>query len=206
MRGAYRGGVRMKAKKALLVIDVQNDFCPGGALAVPAGEKVVPVLNKYARIFSRRKHPVFATRDWHPVRTVHFKDFGGKWPAHCIQNTQGAAFHPGLKLPAGTILLYKGMDSQKDSYSAFQSEDERGVSFLKLLEAHGITELYVGGLATDYCVRSSVLEALKRGFKVRVLVDAIRGVDLKPGDSERALKEMKAKGAKTVTLKRMEAK
>lgn len=206
MRGAYCGSVRMKTKKALLVIDVQNDFCPPGALAVPGGEQVVPVLNKYARIFFRRKYPVFATRDWHPARTVHFKDFGGKWPAHCIQNTQGAAFHPGLKLPPGAILLYKGMDPQKDSYSAFQSEDERGMSFAKLLEAYGVVELYVGGLATDYCVRLSVLEALKRGFKVRILTDAIRGVDLKPGDSERALKEMKAKGAKTITLKQMEAK
>jgi len=191
----------MKAKKALLIVDVQNDFCPGGALAVPEGDKIVPVLNKYIKIFSKKKLPVFASRDWHAVRTGHFKDFGGVWPAHCIQNTKGAAFHPQLKLPKEAILLYKGMDPQEDSYSVFQAEDTGGMSFLKLLHLLGVKELYVGGLATDYCVRSSVAGALKNGFKVRLLTDAIKGVNLKAHDSEKAIKEMVKRGARKITLK-----
>ena len=183
------------------MVDVQNDFCPGGALAVPQGEKVVPVINKYIKIFSKKKLPIFASRDWHPVRTKHFKDFGGVWPAHCLQNTRGAAFHPQLKLPKETILLYKGMDPGKDSYSVFQAEDASGMGFLKFLHLLGAAELYVCGLATDYCVKSSALDALKNGFKVKLLTDAIKGVDIKPGDSEKAIKEMVKKGAKKVIFK-----
>ena len=191
----------MKNKKALLIIDVQNDFCPGGALGVPLGDKVVPAINKYCKVFAKNKMPVFATCDWHPVRTSHFKDFGGAWPVHCLQNSKGAAFHPSLKLPKETVVLYKGMDPGKDSYSAFQAEDSRGILFLRLLEMEKITELYIGGLATDYCVKSSILDALKRGFKVKLLVDAIRGVDMRPGDSEKAVKEMLKHGAKKATFK-----
>jgi len=191
----------MKAKKALLIVDVQNDFCPGGALAVPQGDKVVAVINKYIKSFYKEKLPIFASRDWHPVRTKHFKDFGGVWPAHCLQNTRGAAFHPQLKLPKETILLYKGMDPEKDSYSVFQAEDTSGMGFLKFLHLLGVAELYICGLATDYCVKSSVLDALKNGFKVKLLTDAIKGVDIKPGDSEKAIKEMVKKGVKKVIFK-----
>lgn len=191
----------MKLKKALLIVDVQNDFCPAGALAVPEGDKVIPVLNKYIKIFSKNELPIFASRDWHPPRTRHFKDFGGRWPVHCIQNTKGAAFHPKLKLPKQTILLYKGMEPQSDSYSVFQAEDTAGVKFLNLLKVFRIAELYIGGLATDYCVKSSVLDALKNGFKVKLLMDAIKGVDLKAGDSERAIKEMVKQGAKKINIK-----
>jgi nicotinamidase/pyrazinamidase len=194
----------MKLKKALLVVDLQNDFCPAGALAVPEGDKIVPTINKYIKIFSRNKLPIFASRDWHPIKTKHFKDFGGVWPVHCIQNTKGASFHPKLKLPKEAILLYKGMDPNKNSYSAFQAEDPRGVEFLNLLRLFGIKELYIGGLATDYCVKSSAIDATKFGFKVRLLVDAIKGVDLKKGDSEKAIQEMAKKGAKKITLKDME--
>ena len=191
----------MTQKKALLIVDLQNDFCPGGALAVPGGDKVVPVINKYSRIFSKNKLPIFASRDWHPPKTKHFKDFGGAWPVHCIQNTQGAAFHPKLKMPKEAILLYKGMDPEKDSYSIFQSEDSRGVAFINLLRIMGVGELYIGGLAIDYCVKFSAIDALKEGFKVKVLTDAVKGVDLKPQDSQKALKEMYRRGAKKITLK-----
>ena len=193
----------MSKDKALLIVDMQNDFCPGGALAVPEGDKIVPVINKYIKIFQKKKALVFATRDWHPVRTKHFKDFGGIWPVHCIQNTLGAAFHPKLKLPKGAILLYKGMDPQKDAYSAFQAEDTSGTSLPKLLKLYGLQELYIAGLATDYCVRFSARDALKHGFKVRILADAIKGVDLKPKDSENAIKEIVKLGAKKMTLKNM---
>lgn len=193
----------MRPKKALLIVDLQNDFCPGGALGVPGADKIVPKVNKYIRFFSKKKLPIFATRDWHPVRTRHFKDFGGIWPVHCIRNTKGALFHPKLKLAKETILLYKGIDSEKDGYSAFEAEDERGVSFTKLLRMLNVKELFIAGLATDYCVKFSSLEAIKHGFKVTILLDAMQGVDLKPDDSRKAIKEIVGKGAKKITLKDM---
>lgn len=194
----------MKLKKALLIVDLQNDFCPDGALAVPQGDKIVPNINKYLKIFSKNKLPIFATRDWHPKKTKHFKAYGGLWPAHCIQNTKGAQFHPKLKLSKETILLYKGMDPDKDSYSAFQAQDKEGSSLLKLIRILGVRELYIGGLATDYCVKFSAQDALKRGLKVKILMDAIKGVDPKPQDSENAVTEMVRLGAKKITLKDLE--
>jgi nicotinamidase/pyrazinamidase len=191
----------MKSKKALLLVDLQNDFCPGGALGVPEGDKIIPAINKYIKIFAKKKLPVFATRDWHPVRSKHFKDFGGLWPVHCVQNSKGAQFHPELKLPKGVVLLYKGMDPGKDSYSAFQAENEAGMTLPKLLNLLSINELYIAGLATDYCVRFTTRDAIKQGFKVKILIDAIKGVDLKPKDSENAIKEMVKGGAKKITLR-----
>ncbi|KPK98229.1 MAG: nicotinamidase [Omnitrophica WOR_2 bacterium SM23_72] len=191
----------MKPKKALLVVDLQNDFCPGGALAVPEGDKIVPNLNRYIKIFIKKKWPVFATRDWHPVKTKHFKSFGGAWPVHCLANTQGAKFHAKLKLPKNAVLLYKGTDPKKDSYSAFQAEDLSGMGFAKWLDRLGIKEIYVGGLATDYCVKFSVLDAIKAGLKARLLLDAVKGVNLKPNDSRNAIQAMVRKGAKKITLK-----
>lgn len=190
----------MKAKKALLVVDVQNDFCPAGALSIPEGDKIVPKINKYLKIFSKKKLPTFATRDWHPVRTKHFKDFGGAWPVHCIQNTKGSAFHADLKLPKDVIFLYKGMDPEKDSYSAFQAEDSSGLSLLAWLKRLDVKEIYIAGLATDYCVKFSSFDALRLGFKVKILIDAIKGVNLKPKDSEEALKQIIKKGAKKADL------
>jgi len=194
----------MKLKKALLIVDIQNDFCPGGALGVPEGDKIVPVINKYIDIFRKKKLPIFLTRDWHPIRTKHFKDFGGFWPLHCLQNTKGAAFHPKLKVPKDAILLYKGMDPKEDAYSSFHAEDEKGTRLLKLLNMQGVKEIYIAGLATDYCVRFSTRDAIKYGFRVKILMDAIKGVNLKPRDCEKAIKEMVKKGAKKITLKDME--
>jgi len=190
----------MKLRKALLIVDVQNDFCPGGALGVPGGDKIIPTINKYIKIFLKKKIPIFATRDWHPVRTKHFKDFGGLWPVHCLQNTRGAAFHPDLKLPKDAILLYKGMDPQEDCYSSFAAQDLSGQTLFKLLKRMGIIELYIAGLATDYCVKFTAIDALKHGFKVKILIDAIQGVNLKANDSEAALKKLSKMGAKTVKL------
>lgn len=194
----------MKLKKALLIVDVQNDFCPGGALAVPEGDKIVSTINKYIRIFAKKKLPIFATRDWHPVRTKHFKDFGGLWPVHCIQNTKGAAFHPDLKLPKEAILLYKGMDPEEDCYSSFSAQDLSGQPLFKLLKRMGITEIYIAGLATDYCVKYTAIDALKHGFKVKILLDAVKGVNLKTNDSTEAIKKITKMGAKKITLKNME--
>jgi len=196
----------MKLKRALLIVDVQNDFCPGGGLAVPEGDKIVRALNKYIKIFSKKKLPIFASRDWHPQESKHFKQFGGPWPKHCIQNTEGARFHPDLKLPKETIILSKGMDPAKDSYSAFQAVDSNGTEFLGLLKVLGVNELFIGGLATDYCVKSSVLDALKFGFKVKLLIDAIKGVNIKPKDSEDAIEEMISRGAEEMSLEKLSKK
>lgn len=192
----------MKLKKALLIVDAQNDFFPGGSLAVPEGDKIIPNLNKYIKIFSKDKLPIFASRDWHPKKTEHFKKFGGVWPVHCVQGTKGAEFHPKLRLPKGTVILSKGMDPQKDSYSAFQAQDSNGMELLTFLTYLGVQELYIGGLAADYCVKYSTIDALKNGFKVKVLMDGIRGVNLKPPDTEEAIKEMISLGAKKSSLRK----
>jgi len=196
----------MRLKKVLLVVDVQNDFCPKGALAVPEGDKIIPAINRYIRIFARKKLPVFATRDWHPRKTKHFKAFGGLWPEHCVQNTKGAQFHPKLRLPKEAILLYKGMDPKKDSYSTFQAKDRQGRGLRQLLRKLGVKEIYIAGLATDYCVKFSAFDALKLGFKVKILMDAIKGVNLQPQDSEEAIREIVKRGAKKITLKDVEDK
>lgn len=188
---------------ALVIVDVQNDFCPGGALPVREGDKVVPVLNKYIQMFQKAGLVIYASRDWHPEKTKHFKAFGGVWPPHCVQGTKGAEFHPDLKLSPQTIILTKGEDPNEDSYSGFQAHDPGQKPFTSSLKEKGIDHLYVGGLATDYCVRATVLDGLKQGFKVTVLMDAIKGVDIKPGDSINAIKEMENAGADTTTIKNL---
>lgn len=188
------------ADTALLVVDVQNDFCPGGALPVPKGDKVVPVLNRAIERLQRAGAPVIASRDWHPEKSTHFAPYGGQWPVHCVQNTPGAQLHPDLRLPEGAIVVSKGMGENEDAYSAFDARTEDGKPLEDLLKERGIKRLVVGGLATDYCVRASVLGALERGLEVLVLRDAVRGVDVQPGDSAKALEEMQSKGAKLVAL------
>ena len=185
---------------ALVIVDVQNDFCPGGSLAVPEGDRVVPVLNRYIERFAALKAPIFASRDWHPAVTRHFKAYGGAWPPHCVQGTKGAGFHADLRLPAEAVIVSKGMDPAEDAYSCFQAEDPDGMPFAAALGEHGVQRLFVGGLATDYCVKATVLDALMDGFQVVVLEDAIRAVDVSPGDGARALHEMKAAGAAVATL------
>jgi len=189
----------MAAETALLIVDVQNDFCPGGALAVNEGDQVIPPLNEAATAVARRGGLVLASRDWHPRQTKHFAEFGGKWPVHCVQGTEGAAFHPNLRLPEGTIIISKGTGTEDDGYSAFEGHTDTGETLDAVLREHGVKRLLVGGLATDYCVRASALDALKHGYEVIVLTDAIRGVDLQSGDSERALQEMQAAGARLMT-------
>lgn len=185
----------MPAERALLIVDVQNDFCPGGALPVPRGDEVVSVLNRAIATAQREGWPVIASRDWHPRLTSHFKEFGGTWPVHCVQGTRGAEFHPQLKLPPDAIVISKGTRPDEDSYSAFDGADAQGTRLADRLRALGVTELMVGGLATDYCVKHSALDALKQGWRVRVMENAVRGVDLKAGDTQRALDEMRTQGA-----------
>jgi nicotinamidase/pyrazinamidase len=189
----------MKKDAALLIVDVQNDFCPGGALAVPDGDRVVEPLSRAAECFAAAGLPVLASRDWHPPVTGHFIEQGGIWPPHCVQGSSGAAFHPALRLPQGTQVISKGISPDSDSYSAFDGRNTDGRPFVDILADLQVRHLYVGGLATDYCVRSTVLDALKAGFRVTVLVDAIAGVDVSAGDSEKAREEMRLAGASFCT-------
>jgi nicotinamidase/pyrazinamidase len=185
----------MKSPAALLIIDVQNDFCPGGALPVADGDRVVAPLNRAAELFAAAGLPVVASRDWHPEKTGHFRAYGGIWPPHCVQESRGAEFHPELKLPPGYLLISKGFEAEGDSYSAFDGQLADGHTLLQLLKSLGVAQVYAGGLATDYCVKETVLAALRYGFTVTVLEDAIAGVDVSPGDSLQALTEMQTAGA-----------
>lgn len=187
---------RIEPNSALLVVDVQNDFCPGGGLAVPEGDQVVPVLNRVISVLGRERVPVYASRDWHPADTRHFREHGGPWPPHCVQGTDGAAFHPDLRLPSDALIVSKGADASADGYSPFEGRTSDGAGLLDDLRRRGIRHLYVGGLATDYCVKAAVLDALRAGLRVTVLTDAIRGVDVHPGDSERALAALRNAGAR----------
>src|SRR5262245_30054404 len=186
----------MKPGSALLVVDVQNDFCPGGALAVPRGDRVVLALNRYITSALHDGAPIYASRDWHPPITTHFVSQGGPWPPHCVRDTRGAEFHPNLALPSQTIVITKGESTDKPGYSAFEGRTPEGQPLLADLQLRQITHLYVGGLATDYCVKHSVLDARAAGLQVTVLEDAIAGVDLQPGDSTTAIAEMQKAGAR----------
>jgi nicotinamidase/pyrazinamidase len=195
----------MQRRAALLVIDVQLDFCPGGSLAVADGASVVPVLNRYISLFWKRGSAIYASRDWHPAQSLHFLEFGGSWPAHCVQGSAGARFHPQLLLPEGTIVISKGLTAWDEGYSALQGVTENGSPLPMLLRHMATDRLFVGGLATDYCVKQSVLEALREGFAVTLLTDAVRAVELEPGDGEVAIREMLAAGATLATLETIEA-
>jgi len=179
--------------KALLIVDVQNDFCPGGALAVPDGDKVVPVINRLMGQFP----VIVASKDWHPKDSVHFK----KWPPHCVRDTRGADFHPGLDASKIQKVFLKGTRNKDDGYSAFEAASEDLEKFLK---SKGVDELYVCGLATDYCVKASALDAEKYGFETFVVEDAVAAFGVKPGDGEKALAQMRQAGITLIASAEME--
>lgn len=179
----------------VLLIDPQNDFCPGGALPVAEGDLVMPVLTEWAAAAERADVPVYVSRDWHPARTTHFEQFGGIWPAHCVIDTPGAAFHPALRLPSSAFVISKGMGETEDAYSAFQGRDNRGQLLDELLTRDHVEHLYVMGLATDYCVRSSALDGLERGLRVTLVPEGMRAVNLQADDGRQAEAAMRAAGA-----------
>ena len=179
-------------RQALIVVDVQNDFCPGGTLAVSHGDEVVAPLNELIDQFLERGDPVFKSRDWHQPTTKHFAAYGGTWPVHCVQNTQGAEFHPALRNDPRIKIVSKGL-GDTDCYSAFDETD-----LAAQLRQQNVAELVVGGLATDYCVKNTVVDALHKGFRVKAVADAMRAVEIHPGDGEKAIEEMRAAGAEIV--------
>jgi nicotinamidase/pyrazinamidase len=184
---------QLSPQDALIVVDVQNDFCPGGLLAVENGDEVVPVLNRWIEHAKQGDAKVVASRDWHPPHHVSFKESGGIWPEHCVQGSPGAEFHSGLKLPADAIIVSKGVSPDKDNYSAFN-----GTGLGDRLREAGVNRVWVGGLAQDVCVRATVLDALAERFETHLIESATRPVDLKPGDGERAIEEVLKAGAQLV--------
>lgn len=185
--------IKLQAGDALIAVDVQNDFLPGGSLAVPGGDAVVPALNRYLAAFGARALPVFATRDWHPPKHCSFKAQGGTWPPHCVAATRGAEFAGGLALPAAAVIISKATTPEADAYSGFA-----GTDLAARLRAARVTRLFIGGLATDYCVLNTVRDALATDFDVLLLADAIRAVDVNPGDGARAQGEMRQLGARPI--------
>ena len=179
---------------ALVIVDVQGDFVTG-SLAVPGGAEVIAPLNRAAALFHERGLPVIATRDWHPADHVSFAEQGGPWPVHCVAGTPGADSADGLELPDGTAIIEKADTPASDVYSPFP-----GTGFADDLRARGIRRLLVGGLATDYCVLNTVRDALAEGFETVVLEDAIRAVEVEPGDGDRAEGEMRRAGARFTTV------
>jgi nicotinamidase/pyrazinamidase len=184
---------------ALIVVDVQNDFLPGGSLAVPDGDAVVPVLNRYLAVFAARGLPVYATRDWHPPNHCSFKAQGGPWPPHCIAETHGAQFAAGLKFPSGTLIISKASKPDKDAYSGFEETD-----LDRLLHVQNVKRVFIGGLAADYCVLNTVRDACRLDYDVYLLSDAIRAVDVKSDNGRKAEAEMQHLGAKFITLAAIE--
>ena len=197
--------------KALLIVDVQNDFCPGGALAVPKGDEIVPIINRLIPHFDH----IIQTQDWHPEGHQSFasshqgKDpydtvelnYGTQvlWPDHCVQGTKGAEFHPGLNIDKSQVIIRKGFRKQIDSYSTFFENDQKTSTGLTgYLNERGIKELYTVGLATDFCVKWSILDGIDQGFKMHIIKDAVRGIDLN-GSLDAAWDEMNAKGVHTLT-------
>ena len=191
--------VDLKAGDALLVVDVQNDFVTG-SLAVRGAPEIIPVLNRYLAVFARHTLPVLATRDWHPPDHCSFHAQGGPWPPHCVAGTTGAAFAPGLALPAHATIVSKATAADRDAYSGFAGSDLGAA-----LRSRGIVRLFVGGLATDYCVLNTVRDARQEGFDVLLLTDAIRAVDVHPGDGANAQAAMRDTGAAPITLAAIEA-
>ena len=187
--------VAVDERDAVLIVDVQKDFLPGGSLAVSRGDEVVPVLNHYLALACRKWLPVFASRDWHPRRHCSFRAQGGAWPEHCVAGTPGAEFAPALDLPPDAVVISKATREGGDAYSAFS-----GTDLAQRLRDLGVRRLLVGGLATDYCVLETVRDARKHGFDVLLLLDAVRAVDVKPGDGERAEREMREAGAGSATI------
>ena len=178
-------------KSALLVVDVQRDFCPGGALAVEDGDKVVEPANRLIRLFESNGWPIYFTRDWHPENHCSFEDNGGTWPPHCIANTPGAEFHPELHIPKNAFIISKGTDAEKEAYSGFE-----GTNLEQQLAELQVESVIVAGLTTDYCVKTTALDAHKAGLEVCVAIDAVRAVNAKPEDGRRAIITMQARGVR----------
>lgn len=193
--GERPGSLSVGPGDVLVVIDFQVDFLPGGSLPVPNADRLIPDLNRCVSLFESKGLPVVFTRDWHPDGHRSFIAQGGPWPTHCVVDTPGARFAEGLAIPRNLEVFSKGTTPESDSYSDF---DEDG--FDVMLRAAGARRLFIGGVATEYCVQATVLDALDRDFEVIVLLDAIGAIDVAPGDGVAALTRMREAGAETASV------
>ena len=180
---------------ALILVDIQNDFCPGGTLAVNEGDQIVPIVNSLISEFPL----VISTQDWHPTNHISFKAQGGPWPPHCVQGSRGAELHSALRTDTVAHYFRKAASPGKDDYSEFEGKDDQDRSLDRVLKSHGVKKLYVVGLATDYCVLETVLDGLRYGYEVYAVSDAMRAVNVSPDDGEKALQRMASAGAHIVT-------
>ncbi len=189
---------------SFIVVDLQNDFCPGGALAVTNGDKIIPQINDLIRVMVDKGVLIVASRDWHPADSIKTNPhFVNNWPVHCIENTEGAKLHPSLIIPDIEIIISKGTSGIDDGYSAFEGKTDKGETLNEVLDIDEVNQLIVTGLATDWCVKATVLDALKREnpFTVILVEDAIAGVNINPDDSDKAIAEMLEAGAIIATTK-----
>ncbi len=187
--------IKLDRSCALVIVDIQNDFMPTGTLPVPDADKIVPVLNKYIDMFVSNKLHIFATRDWHPPNHISFKQRGGVWSMHCVKDTLGAEFHHDLKLPRSATIISKGVEADREAYSGFE-----GTDLAKKLEENGVRCVLIGGVATDYCVKNTALDAIKFGLDVILLEDAVKGIK----NNHDAIKEMRGKGTKIANINGIE--
>jgi nicotinamidase/pyrazinamidase len=183
----------------LLIVDIQNDFLPGGALGVKEGNEIIDPVNRAVQIFLQNRLPVLYSRDWHPPNHCSFLAYGGPWPPHCIRDTAGAAFSAEMAMPKAPLVFSKGINAEMEQYSAFDAVDEGGSPLRQILQRFRVKRVFIGGLATDYCVLNSAIDLLKAGYDVVVLRDACRAVNVDPTDGEKAFDRMIAEGAKTMT-------
>jgi nicotinamidase/pyrazinamidase len=190
----------LRPHDALLIADIQDDFLPGGALGIRGGDAVVPVLMTYVRHFEARRLPVFVTRDWHPPNHCSFRSQGGPWPPHCVAGSPGSLPPPSFAVPLSAVVIYKAIDAEAEAYSAFE-----GTALARHLKALGVRRLFIGGLATDYCVLHTVEDAIRLGYQVMLLLDGIRAVDVAAGDGRRAEETMLRLGAQPLTLEALAA-
>lgn len=195
--------IQPQAGDALVVVDVQNDFLPGGALGVSAGDRVIDPLNRAVLLFHQRGLPIFFSRDWHPTQHCSFKERNGPWPEHCVQNTPGAEFARDIMVPKEAIIISKGVLHDEEQYSTIYGRNSEWEELSRILDRLGIKRIFIGGLATDYCVLNTVLDALKLGFEAYVFTDGICAVNVNPGDEENALKQMTESGGHLITTDRL---
>jgi len=186
---------------ALIIVDMQNDFMPGGALPVPNALTIISAINKYIELFEKSNALIVATRDWHPPNHISFNTRGGPWPPHCIQNTWGAEFHKDLKLPRNTIVISKAFKEDKEAYSGFEDTELDNT-----LKSRNIKRLFIAGVATEYCVKATAEDGVKLGYQVFLLEDAIKGIDSPPGSEEKAIEDLMNKGVVAIKINDVIAK
>jgi nicotinamidase/pyrazinamidase len=186
---------RVRPFDALVVVDMQLDFMPGGALPVPGADEIVGRVNEYVELFARAGATIVFTRDWHPPNHISFRTRGGPWPPHCVQGTPGASFHPGLRVPGDALVVSKATDPDREAYSGFE-----GTELDAELRRRGVRRLFVCGVATEYCVKATALDGVRLGYQVLLLADAVRGVNSPPNSVRRAIDEMLDAGVVLVEM------